>query len=184
MNLFGWLKWKEKGAGTPLAQWRTAWTAAIEGGSATDDELRRRLEALAPAEPDVEIELEMMDALEQLRTAQQAAAAGALPTIETGHRVIGAERCHFSAPASLPADQVQAAGRVLLTGTRAVFVGGGRTAVCAWHAVHAVARIERDLLLARADGSAAAHYRFNNFADAVVSAFLAGQLKGARRPSL
>ena len=117
MNLFGWLKGKEKGAGTALAQWRTAWTAAIEGGDATDDELRRRLESLAPAEPDVEIELEMMDALEQLRTAQQAAAAGALPTIETGHRVIGAERCHFSAPASLPADQVQAAGRVLLTGT-------------------------------------------------------------------
>jgi hypothetical protein len=184
MSLFGWLKGNKKGPPSPLDRWRAAWKAAVEGTDERDAELRTTLDSLAPGQPDVEIELEMLAALDQLRAAQRQVATGALPTVETGHRVVGAERCHFSAPASLPGDQAQTAGRVLLTGTKAIFVGGGRTSTCPWHLVHAVARIERDLLLARADGSDAAHFRFNSFGDALVSAFLAQQLKGARRASL
>ena len=184
MKLFGWLKHGKKRPRGPLDEWRAAWTAAIEGGSTSEAELRRQLEALTPTVPDVELELEMLEALERLRTVQRAVAAGSLPTIETGHRVIGTETCHFSAPASIASDQAQTTGRVLFTATKAVFVGSGRTATHAWHTIHAIARIERDLLLARADGSAAAHFRFNSFTDAIVSSFLAHQLKRYRAQSL
>jgi hypothetical protein len=184
MTLFGWLKGNGTRGRNALEGWRVAWSAAMDGTDTSDLDLRRQLEALAPHEPDVEIELEMLDALEQLRHMQRLVAGGSLPSVETGHRVIGAEPCHFSAPASLPADPAQASGRVLLTATRAVFVGGGRTSATAWHAVHEVARVERDVLFARADRSAAAHFRFNTYADAAVCALLARELKGRRRASL
>jgi hypothetical protein len=61
-----------------------------------------------------------------------------------------------------------------------VFVGGGRTSATPWHAVHDIARIDRDLLLVRADRSPAAHFRFNTYGDAVLCAFLAGRLRRAR----
>ena len=183
MNLFGWWKREQKG-NDALQQWRTAWASAIAGDGTSDDELRGRLDGLTTGETDVEVELEMLDALQQLREAQAATANGTLPTVETGHRVVAAEACHFSAPASLASDQVPASGRVLFTGSRAVFVGGGRTSASPWHMVQEVVRLERDVLLGRADGSAAAHFRFNTFGDAVVCAFLAKQLKHPRRPRL
>jgi len=180
MNLFGWIRRKRAPGDLPREHWRAAWSAAVEGTEAHDAELRRQLDGLAPADQDVEVELEMLDALEQLRNVQRIAVSGSLPAVETRHRVIGAERCHFSAPASLPADHGQASGRVLLTPVRAVFVGAGRTSAAAWHGVHRVLRMERDVILVRADHAPAAHFRFNTYGDAVVCAFLARQLKGAR----
>ena len=179
MKLFGWLK--RKGAAGPLETWRTAWGQAIHGTDDGDAELRRQFALVTRGEPDVELEVEMLDALDPLRAVPRILAGGSLPMVETGHRVIGQDACHFSAPATLPSDHGQAAGRVLLTASKAVFVGGGRTSVTAWHLVNEVARIERDVLLARVDSSPAAHFRFNTFADAVVCAFLARQLKGAKR---
>lgn len=183
--MFGWLK-KKKTARTngALGEWREEWAAALEGTGTGDGRLRARLEELAQREPDIEVEQEMLDALEQLRSAQAAAAAGRLPTVETHHRVIAAETCHFSAPASLASDEAQASGRVLLTGSRAVFVGAGRTSATAWHIVRDIGRTERDVFFVRADGSPIAHFRFNTFGDAVVCAFLAKQLKNDRRPRL
>jgi len=181
MKLFGWLKGKERGRGDSLAQWRAAWAEAVTGSEEGDAELRRQFEAATVGHPDVELETEMLDALDQLRETQRRVSTGKLPAVETHHRVIGTDVCHFSAPATLPTDQGQASGRVLLTGTKAVFVGGGRTSATAWHIVHQLARIERDVLLARPDGSPAAHFRFNTYADAVVAAFLATHLKGPRR---
>ena len=180
MNLFGWIRGSKPRDDGPRQEWRSAWSAAVEATEENDAELRRKLEALTTADADLEVELEMLDALEQLRTAQRLIAGGSLPVVETGHRVIGAEGCHFSASASLPSDQRQASGRVLFTPVRAVFVGGGQTSAAAWHAVHEVVRIERDVLLLRADRSPAAHFRFNIYADAVVSALLARHLKGRR----
>ena len=182
MKLFGWLR-KEK-RDSALDEWRNAWEAAIEQGEAGDSALRDRLRDLSSLEPDVEIELEMLDALDQLRVIQRTVAAGDLPLVETQHRVIAAERCHFTAPASMTEDQSQATGRVLLTGSRAVFVGAGRTSVTPWHQVHDVARIDRDVALVRSDGSPAAHFRFNSYGDAVACAFLARHLRPARRPRL
>ena len=182
MSLFGWFRKGERA--TPRAAWRAAWAAAVVDNAEGDVTLRRALEQLSASEPDVEVELEMLDAIDQLRQVQASVAAGQLPTVETHHRVIGAEGCHFSAPASLPTDQGQAAGRLLLTPTRAVFVGGGRTAATAWHAVHEVLRLERDVLLVRPDKTSGAHFRFNTYGDAVLCAFLAQQLRATRRARL
>ena len=182
MKLFGWFSNKKHDEA--LQGWREAWAAAVDGTADSDAALRARLDALSATEPDVELEREMLDALEALRSVQGAVANGGPPVVETHHRVIGAETCHFTAPASIPGDQAQAAGRVLLTTTRAVFVGGGRTAATAWHQVHDVARLQRDVLFARPDRTAVAHYRFNTYADAVVCAFLATHLKPAKRSRL
>jgi hypothetical protein len=182
MKLFGWIR--NRGRVDALAEWRNDWAARIVQGADGDAALRTRLEALAATEPDVEMELEMLDALDQLRTVQRDVAAGSLPVVETQHRVIGAETCHFSAPASMPGDHQQSAGRVLLTGSKAVFVGSGRSSGTAWHMVHAIARLDRDVLLTRPDTTPLAHFRFNTYADAVVCAFLAERLKPSRRARL
>ena len=181
MKLLRWLKSSRDEGTIALTAWRRSWSEALE---VTDDDsttaLRYQLELLAAPGIDLEVELEMLDALEQLRDAQRAAASGPLPVVETHHRVIGADTCHFTAPASLPADEHQAHGRVLLTSVRAVFVGGGRTAATAWHTVHEILRLERDVLFLRPDRSPAAHFRFNTYGDAVLCAFLAGRLRRAR----
>ncbi|MBA3641769.1 MAG: hypothetical protein M3541_04305 [Acidobacteriota bacterium] len=181
MKLFGWISGSkpQDDRTTALTAWRRTWAGVLDSdGSAAP--LREQLDALTAPDLDTEVELEMLDALDQLREAQRAAAAGALAIVETHHRVIGADRCHFTAPASLPSDQHQANGRLLLTSARAVFVGGGRTSAAPWHAVHEIVRVERDVLLLRGDRSPAAHYRFNTYADAVLCAFLAGRLRRAR----
>lgn len=181
MKLFGWISGSKKqdDRTAALETWRQAWTQALESDRSSAP-LREQLAALAAPDLDVEVELEMLDAIDQLRDAQGAAATGALPVVETHHRVIGADRCHFTAPASLPSDEQQANGRLLLTSGRAVFVGGGRTSAAPWHSVHEIVRVERDVLLLRADRTPAAHYRFNTYADAVLCAFLAGRLRRAR----
>ena len=181
MKLFGWIPGakRQDERSAALAAWRRKWAEALDTES-SPAALREQLDALASPEVDVEVEMEMLDGLEQLREAQRTVGAGALPVVETHHRVIGTDRCHFTAPASLPSDEHQAHGRLLLTSVRAVFVGGGRTSASPWHAVHEVARLERDVLLLRADRSPAAHYRFNTYGDAVLCAFLAGRLRRAR----
>ena len=68
MNLFGWWKREQKG-NDALQQWRTAWASAIAGDGTSDYELRGRLDGLTTGETDVEVELEMLDALQQLREA-------------------------------------------------------------------------------------------------------------------
>ena len=181
MKLFGWFSGSKKDERTvALAGWREDWAKAVQAPDTSSAALRERLEALAAPDVDLEIELEMLDALDQLREAQRAAADGGLPVVETHHRVIGTDTCHFTAPASLPLDEQQANGRLLLTSARAVFVGGGRTSSAAWHMIHEILRVERDVLFVRADRSPAAHYRFNTYADAVVCLFLAGRLRRAR----
>ena len=184
MKLFSWLRGEAREP-DKLAGWRQAWQRAIDTPG-NDDlvTLRRELEQCTPADGDVEIELEMLDALEQLRHFQQHAASGTLQVIETQHRMVAAERCHFSAPASAPDEAAQTSGRVLITPTRIVFVGAGRTQVTAWHAVRDVVRIGRDVAFVRADRSSAAQFRFNSYTDAVVTAFLAAHFKDARRPRL
>ena len=182
MKLLGWFSNKKRDDG--LRRWREAWARAIDGAPDADAPLRAQLDQLSTAEPDVEVELEMLDALEALRNIQSALANGGPPVIETHHRVIGTEVCHFTAPASLPTDQSQTAGRVLLTRTRAVFVGSGRTAATPLHQVHEVARLQRDVLFARPDGTPLTHFRFNTYADAVVCAFLAKALRPVKRARL
>ncbi|MEO5897745.1 MAG: hypothetical protein ABIS06_18805 [Vicinamibacterales bacterium] len=126
---------------------------------------------------DLEVEEEMLDALQHLSYLQTNVGDGPLPAIETHHRVVGSDACHFSAPASLPDDPAQPSGRVLLTSARSLFLGGVQGSTVPWHSIRDVLRLERDVLLVGADGSPAAHFRFNSFTDAVTATFLARRLK-------
>ena len=184
MKLFSWLRGNAR-ADDKLTAWRQAWHRAIETPDHTDiTALRRELDDAAPPDGDIEIELEMLEALQQLREVQAAAVHGRLPSVDTQHRIVATEPCHFTAPASLPDDAAQTSGRVLMTPTRAIFVGAGRTSTTAWHAVREVVRVDRDVALVRADRSAAVQFRFNTFGDSVVAAFLAAHFRNARRTRL
>ena len=181
--MFEWLKRSKKQETDRLASWRKTWAAAIDGTShSTPEALRAQLDLARTDGDDVEVELEMLDASDALAGLERTLGGGHLPVVETRHRVIGTESCHFAAPASLPEDTSQASGRVLFTATRATFVGGGRTSATPWHAVHEVLRSERDVLLVRADHTPAAHFRFNTYADAVSAARLARHFRRALRP--
>lgn len=169
----------------PAAGWRAAWAEAIDRPSPGDiDRLRTGLEGLRRVAQDLEIELEMLEAVEVLRALESDLASAGLPRVETQHRVVGADPCHFSAPASIAAGDAQDSGRVLFTETRAIFVGSGRTSVTPWHTVQDALRSDRDLMLLRRDDSPAAHYRFNTFADALSAALLARHLGKGRTPRL
>ena len=104
MGLFGWLKRGNDNQARAREQWRKDWAAALESEDGSRVEaLRAQLDQRSGVD-DVEMELEMLDALEQLVRLRAETAGGTLPLVETGHRIIGTEVCHFSAPASLPDD--------------------------------------------------------------------------------
>src|SRR3954469_9877152 len=177
MGLFGWLTRKSNDDGTRA--WREAWAAAVAALD-TDavDGLEAALRQQPPLADDVEMEEEMLDALKQLLAVERDLAGGSLPLIETTHRVVGADRCHFSAPVSMPDDPAQPTGRLLLTSTRAVFAGGTRTPAPAWHATREVMHSDRDLLLIfkNAQGDDGHRFRCNSFTDAVCGAAIARHL--------
>jgi len=127
------------------------------------------------ADTDGEVEHEMLDGLDRLLALTDALNAGELPRIDTSHRVVGTDVCHFSAPASLPDDHSQASGRVLLTSARAIFVGGATLTTMPWHAVREVASTGRDVLLVRS-AEEGVRFRFNTFGDAMAAAALARRL--------
>lgn len=181
MKLFGWFG-RRDGHRKVRRQWRHAWAAAIAREDASQAEtLKAELDALRmQPDDDIEVELEMLDALERVGALREQTADGSLPTVETHHRVVAGERCHFTAPATLPDDPGQTSGRVLFSTSRSVFVGGGRPQPVAWHTVRDVLHTDRDVVFVRGDGSASARFRFNTFADAAEAAFLARRLKGTR----
>jgi hypothetical protein len=183
-----WPEWLRRSNGedaTRAAEWRRSWAAAIDvrdPGQVT--ELGRALDALereADDAEDVEVEREMLDALEALVELDSEFATHGPPTIQTGHRAAGADRCHFAAPASLPDDPAQPVGTFLLTSARLLFVGGARAAAIPWHAVGRCERHDRDLLIVRADRQDLQRIRFNTFTDALRADFLVRRLSPSRR---
>ena len=179
--MFDWFKRAKKQDNDPLTAWRAAWSRAVDlDGTVEPRALREQLDHLATAGQDLELELEMLDGLEALRALQHAVNGGAVPVLETHHRVVGTDACHFTAPASLQAGESHASGRVLFTASRAIFIGGARPSAAAWHAIHDVLRSDRDVVLVRADHTPAAHFRFNTFGDAIAAAFLARHLRKPR----
>jgi hypothetical protein len=177
MGLFGWLRGKsDDGA---VRAWREEWTRAVasldaDAVTALDATLRRQ----PPIADDIEMEEEMLEALRQLLDVERNLAASRLPVVETTHRVVGADRCHFSAPVSLPDDPAQPTGRLLLTSTRAVFAGGAKTPPLSWHGVRDVAQSGRDVIfvLARAGDADGQRFRCNSFAEALCGAAIARHL--------
>jgi hypothetical protein len=181
MGLLRWLK-LQKGSHTDakLDEWRRAWRAACANADgARVVVLAGGLEALQLPEEEIEIEREMLAGLEQLVQLQTDVAAKGFPILETGHRVVGADRCHFSAPASMPDDAAQPSGRLIFTSARAIFAGGARATTMPWHAVAEVLQQDRDVILVRHDRDTFYRFRCNVFADALSGAFLAKAL--ARR---
>lgn len=173
-----------RAADRALQQWRSAWSRAAANPDADAvRDLRERLDRLAAADGDLEIEREMLDGLQHVVTFAASVADRGLPVLPTGHRVVGTDVCHFTAPASMPDDPAQPSGRLLLTSARAIFAGGARAVTVAWHAVAEPVHADRDLVLVRLDGAALYRFRCNNFDDALCAAFVARRLTGKRRPA-
>ena len=160
--------------------WRSDWTAAVDAPDAARvPDLRARLTALGLESDEREIEREMLEALETLVGLAAEVEATGPPTIVTGHKAAGADQCHLAAPASLPDDPTHPPGTLLLTSSRAVFVGGSQSIAMPWHTVTSCARADRDLLLA---GRSVAHrVRCNSYSDALRAQFLARHLSRRSR---
>ena len=181
MDVLGWLRGRRaSGDGGKLDEWRRRWhAAAATPEAAAVASLSADLNDLALPEEEIEIEREMLDGLDQLARLQAAMAVEGLPVVETGHRVVGAETCHFSAPSSMPDDAAQSSGRLIFTSARAIFAGGARALTLPWHTVVDVVQQDRDIILVRHDRETFHRFRCNVFADALCAGTLARTL--ARR---
>jgi hypothetical protein len=160
-----------------LREWKREWSAAVvELDPAAARGLRERLNAFGLPEEDVEIEREMLDALEDAAGLSAEIARAGLPMVETGHRVVGRDRCHFTTSASMPDEIGQPAGRLLLTSGRAIFVGGPAAVSSAWHMIGEARHVDRDLVLVRTTRDRLYRFRCNSFSDALCGALIAGEL--------
>jgi hypothetical protein len=182
MGLFGWLRGKTGNRVDPRrAAWQREWVAAAaRADPAAAAVLGSRLDAIDLPEEDLEVEREMLDGLRELIGLRSIVESNGLPVLETGHRVIGADRLHFSAPVSMPDDSSQPSGRLLLTGTRAIFVGGARTTTVPWHAVGEARHDRRDVVLIRKDRENLYRFRCNSFAEALCGTYMSQRLATVR----
>ena len=177
----GWRDWFKRSTEDGRTRaWREAWAEAIKApDNQIGNELRLRLDALGLTEDETEMEREMLDGLDELVALSAAIGHSGPPRIQTGHRAVGIEPCYFSAPVSLPDDPAQPSGTLLMTATRAIFIGGGRSVTIPWHSVGDCLQQHRDVLLVRVDRQDLHRLRCNSFADALRAGFLARHL--ARR---
>lgn len=124
--------------------------------------------------PDLaEAQDEMIEGLEALLHLAQAP----LPILDTQHRVIGTDTCHYLAPASL-IDQVDTGGKVFVTSARVIFAAG-TVMSWAWHQIARVQREERDLLI-ELKGRPGVRLRLNTYEGALVIAALTRRLSSNR----
>jgi hypothetical protein len=177
VGFWTWFGRRAPGEDPRLRQWKREWAAAVltlEGASAQT--LQDRLNALPLPEEDLEIEREMLDALEDAVAVASEIGRNGLPVIETGHRVVGRDTCHFTAAASMPDEPGQPGGRLLLTSARAIFVGGPRALSPAWHLIGDASHAERDLVLVRTTRDRVYRFRCNSFSDALRAMLIAREL--------
>ena len=160
---------------TEAAWWRDADAAALAASVGAIRELRERLAGASGSPDDDERKDEMLDGLEQLLTYMDAE----LPILHTQHRVIGSDRCHFVAPASLSGD-VDAPGKLFLTSLRVVFAGGPAQS-WPWHRVRNISRQERSLVLLINGTNDGLRLNCNTYGDAMVARYVASRLRGADR---
>jgi hypothetical protein len=180
MGVFEWLKGKRNGGDPRLAEWRRAWNhSAKEPDPQRVSALQSQLDALGMPEEEIEIEREMLDGITHLAQLRIAVDASGIPIVDTGHRVVGHDTCHFTTPVSMPDDTAQPAGRLFLTNARMIFAGGARATTIAWHAVGEVLHGDRDVVIVRRDRDTIYRFRCNTFADAMCGAYLARRLAGA-----
>lgn len=161
------------------AWWHEANALAESPDAGRIDALRVAMCDPATAPDIAEEQLEMIEGLERVHAL---VLLPALPIVATQHRVIGQATCHFLAPASL-IDQVDAPGKVFATNSALVFASGAAGAVkqWPWHAIAAVARAQRDVVIDLRGQPSAARLRMNTTGDALVVVALARRLR-ANRP--
>jgi len=152
--------------------WQDANRAAERPTAAALDALRGALQAAGP-DDDVEAQEEMLDGLRQL---VGLAALEDLPVLETQHRVVGSDVCHFTTPVTLP-EPAGGSGKLFLTSRRLVLVAGGVTSR-PWHALRRVSRIGRQLTVE--SGGSRLEVQCNTFGEALVACYLATWLSAGR----
>jgi hypothetical protein len=177
MRLFGWVIGRDGVPNAARRKWRADWTTAVASRDVhASAALRARLGSEFSSDDDIELEQEMLDGLDGLIALVTNLQQGSLPLVETTHRVVAHEVCHFSAPASLVDVAASPSGRLLLTRSRAVFVGAGAVTKIPLHAIARVVEHERDVLVDRSDVDAVYRFRFNTYADALSAAALVRHL--------
>ena len=149
--------------------WRDANASLLRPTRAAVEDLQPRM-ALSTNVDERERQEEMLAALERLC---EAADADVLPVLDTQHRVIGTDICHFMAPVSAP-DHGDAIGKLFLTSARVIFAGGASIA-WPWHRVRHAARHDRDVIFEAGD-ALTLRLRCNNYSDAAVAAALSQRL--------
>lgn len=156
------------------------WWEAAE--AIADDPRTEALTALRTRPGDAPVDLdederreEMLDGLTQLVAIADGAA---LPVLETQHRVIGTDTCHFAAPATLLLD-VGTPGKLFLTSQRMIFAGG-RVQSWPWHRLRDVVRRGRELNLVVAGGDTLVRLQCNTFGDAMTARYIAQRLATRR----
>ncbi len=174
MGVFDWLSNKKD---RDAQEWRREWARAIAApDAAAVVSLETALRRQPPIADDLELEEEMLDALKDLVALSRELDSARLPVVDTSHRLVGGDVCHFTAAVSVPDDPGQATGRLLLTSRRAAFAGGGRVAPVAWHAVRQVVQDGRDVLFVHIGSEGGVRFRCNSFSDAVCGAAIARYL--------
>lgn len=148
--------------------WRDAEAALLQPTAAAIADLQMRRAPHTDID-ERERQDELIDGLERLC----ALPVDTLPTLDTQHRVIGTDLCHFMTPVSAP-DHGDAAGKLFLTSQRIIFAGGASIA-WPWHRVRRSSRHERDVLFEGGD-TLALRLRCNSYGDAVVALAIAERL--------
>jgi hypothetical protein len=154
-------------------------TEALAARSAQDPDvlthLRQRPAELGLTEDDVALELEMVDGLIEVLELRRRAALGCpLPVVETSHRALAAEPCHFVAPVFRPDAPGDAGGKLFFTARRLLYLGSPSTSL-SWAHVTALTDVDRDLVVrVRPDGVRT--FRCNSYVDTLRGAYIASQL--------
>ncbi len=153
------------------AWWRTAAAAEREPQGNALNDLRAAL-AGADADPDErERQVEMLEGLEQLA----AIAARDLDVIQTQHRVIGTDVCHFVAPACL-VGLTDEPGKLFLTSRRLIHVCA-KVRTWPWHRLGGVERAERALEITILGAPDTINVTCNTYGDAMAAAHLVRRLQ-------
>jgi hypothetical protein len=153
------------------AWWQQAEAASSEPTPAVIAALRASMASGDDATDEWDRQTEFLEGLEHLAGVR---AHPALPDVPTQHRVIGADRCHFIAPASLVGPGA-VSGKLFLTSERAIFVGASVVS-WPWHRVRAAVRADRDLMLTILGNGEPFGLRCNTYAEALEAHDLASRL--------
>lgn len=147
--------------------------------SSTDADALARIKlrpaALGLTEDDVALELEMLDGLLDVLQLRGAIQQGRpLPLVDTSHRALAGEACHFMAPAFRADQPNDPGGKLFFTSRRLLYLGAPSVS-CGWAHVADVRDAGRDLIV-RIRPETLRTFRCNSYVDTLRGAYIASQL--------